>query len=167
MNENINLCKILKDCQKETKLYSPLFGEVVFCGIEDGAFWPIRVKFHNGDSTVTSLFIKDGRHYNYPNGECLLFPSKDQRDWSKWKCHKPKFDQNTLRPFDKVLIFNYTEKCWVCDFYAYSKHVDKDSKFPFVCVADIADKIIPYNEDTKHLVGTSDEAPEFYRYWED
>ena len=27
--------------------------------------------------------------------------------------------------------------------------------------------VIPYNEDTKHLNGTSDEAPEYYRYWED
>lgn len=27
--------------------------------------------------------------------------------------------------------------------------------------------IIPYNDDTKHLVGTSLEAPEYYRYWED
>ena len=26
---------------------------------------------------------------------------------------------------------------------------------------------IPYNEETKHLVGTTDEAPEYYRYWED
>ena len=24
---------------------------------------------------------------------------------------------------------------------------------------------IPYNEDTKHLVWTNEEAPEFYRYW--
>ena len=26
---------------------------------------------------------------------------------------------------------------------------------------------IPYNDETKHLVGTTEEAPEFYRYWED
>lgn len=26
---------------------------------------------------------------------------------------------------------------------------------------------ITYNDNTKHLVGTTDEAPEFYRYWED
>lgn len=30
MNENINLCKILKDCQKWTKLYSPVIGEDIF-----------------------------------------------------------------------------------------------------------------------------------------
>ena len=28
-------------------------------------------------------------------------------------------------------------------------------------------KVIPYNDETKHLVGTTDEAPEFYKYWED
>ena len=26
---------------------------------------------------------------------------------------------------------------------------------------------IPYNDDTKHLVGTTEEAPEYYRYWKD
>lgn len=26
---------------------------------------------------------------------------------------------------------------------------------------------IPYNDDTKHLVNTTDEAPEYYRYWEE
>ena len=26
--------------------------------------------------------------------------------------------------------------------------------------------VIPYNDETKHLVGTTDEAPEYYRYWE-
>ena len=29
------------------------------------------------------------------------------------------------------------------------------------------DKCIPYNDETKHLLGTSEEAPEYYRYWED
>ena len=35
MNENIDLTKILKNCPKGFKLYSPLFGEVVFEGISD------------------------------------------------------------------------------------------------------------------------------------
>ena len=26
---------------------------------------------------------------------------------------------------------------------------------------------IPFNDDTKHLLDTNEEAPEFYRYWED
>lgn len=35
MNENIDLTKILKDCPKGTKFYSPLFGEITFLGIID------------------------------------------------------------------------------------------------------------------------------------
>ena len=43
------------------------------------------------------------------NGECTLFPSKDQRDWSKFvrfwdKPKVDKFDPKTLQPFDKVLV---------------------------------------------------------------
>ena len=26
---------------------------------------------------------------------------------------------------------------------------------------------VPYNDETKYLVGTSDEAPEYYRYWDE
>ena len=26
--------------------------------------------------------------------------------------------------------------------------------------------VIPYNDETKHLIGTTEEAPEYYRYWE-
>lgn len=37
-----------------------------------------------------------------------------------------------------------------------------------VCTGDVHyDYCIPYNEDTKHLVGKSEDAPVFYRYWED
>lgn len=163
MNENINLCEILKDCPKGTKLYSPLFGEVAFCGIEENGVWPIRVKFHNDDLVVESLFIKDGRHYNYLHGECLLLPSKDQRDWSKFTApwlKKEKFDPKTLQSFDKVLI-KYEDNDWLCSFF--SKHKDVINSYPIrTCVY-----YIPYNNDTKHLVGTTDEAPEYYRYWED
>ena len=35
------------------------------------------------------------------------------------------------------------------------------------CYFDSVIQVIPYNDDTKNLVGTNEEAPEFYRYWED
>lgn len=83
MNENINLVDILKDCPKGTKLYSPIFGEVEFLkikGIYDG--YPIVIMT---DENVFACFNTEGRFYlGYPNAECLLFPSKDQRDWSKF-----------------------------------------------------------------------------------
>lgn len=72
---------------------------------------------------------------------------------------KSKFDPKTLCPFDKVLV--YFNGVWDCDLFSYIK-----ANF-CVCVSGSVDYCIPYNDDTKHLVGTTDEAPEFYRYWEE
>lgn len=71
----MNIAETLKDAPKGTKLYSPLFGEVKLQSVSD-AMIEVRV----GESTST--FYKDGRYYKcHPNSECLLFPSKDKRNW--------------------------------------------------------------------------------------
>ena len=159
MNEKLNLVEILKDCPKGTKLYSTVLGEVEFEGIND-IIGPIIVTTDTGNA---ECFTADGKMYNYYNGECLLFPSKEQRDWSKFEPKQPKFDPNTLQPFDKVLVRDGTAECWMCDIYS---HKLKDDNF-YVCISNEYYYCIPYNEETKHLVGTTEEAPEFYRYWED
>lgn len=160
MNENLNLVEILKDCPKGTKLYSPVFGEVKFESIND-IIGPIIVTTNTGNA---EYFTADGKMYTYYNGECLLFPSKDQRDWSKFKPTMPKFDPNTLQPFDKVLA-RMKYGMWYADFIS----LPIDELNPILCVMGDKDfdTIIPYNDDTKHLLCTTDEAPEYYRYWED
>lgn len=163
MNENINLCEILNDCPKGTKLYSPVIGEVIFEGIDYNSSYPIGVSntFENLELT------KDGKYLNEPDGECILFPSKDQRDWSKFKApwlKKPKFDPKTLQPFDKVLVKDYSDDGWKVDFYS---HKDTSTTYHYRCIGEAYRCCIPYNDDTKHLVGTDDKAPEYYRYWED
>lgn len=163
MNENLNLVEILKDCPKGTKLYSTVFGEVEFKSIEYCEY-PINV-FYNVKTRVLS-FTKEGLFYSDGvDGECMLFPSKDQRDWSKFKPNQPKFDPNTLNPYDKVLARNDRED-WSCMFFS---HIVKDEEtYPYACgYDDWFTQCIPYNDDTKHLVGTTKEAPEYYRYWED
>lgn len=71
----MNIAEILKNAPKGTKLYSPLFGEVKLQSVSD-AMIEVRV----GESI--SIFYKDGRYYKgHPNSECLLFPSKDKRNW--------------------------------------------------------------------------------------
>ena len=161
MNENLNLVEILKDCHKGTKLYTTIYGEVELDKIDIHSDYPIQVLFkYGGDS-----FTKDGRRFFHCDGECILFPSKEQRDWSKFKVksNKPKFDPKTLQPFDKVLARDMVNGQWRCTFYSHErkdiyKYVTTDYTYKYC---------IPYNDDTKHLVGTTDEAPEFYRYWED
>ena len=161
MNENINLVEILKDCPSGIKLYSPILGIVEFQDTQGEKPHPIIVS-PPGDGCY--YFTKEGKFIDSKYGECMLFPSKDQRDWSKWECPKPKFDPKTLQPFDKALTYYFVENkgVWACRYFSHSendRYYFTNGSYNKHCV--------PYNEDTKHLVGTSDEAPEFYRYWED
>lgn len=157
MNENLNLVEILKDCPEGTKLYSPIYGDVELVKVHHDGIYPIQVKLRN--YTLYS-FAKDGRAFAEYNGECTLFPSKEQRDWSKFEVKKPKFDPQTLLPFDRVLVRDDRNKKWECSLFSIY--------CPCVTIINTGYKYcIPYNDDTKHLVGTSEEAPEFYRYWEE
>ena len=161
MNENLNLVEILKDCPKGTKLYSTLFGEVKLNTIIIKNVYSIEFEAENGELYRVA---SDGRYLCKFNGECILFPSKDQRDWSKFKPKKTKFNPQTLKPFDKVLARDYFHDEWMCTFFS---HIRENSDSPYVGVNLDWRCCIPYNDGTKHLVGTTEEAPEFYRYWED
>ena len=172
MNENINLCEILKDCPKGTKFYSSLHGDLLFSYIYLSSS-ASKITFFKPDSTsmadgtpITVDYYRDGRYY--PNqGECTIFPSKVQRDWNKFTApwlnkESEKFDPHTLKPFDKVLARKDSEDDWHIDFFSCFKL----KELPF-CLSGLKCDVIPYNDDTKHLVGTMDDVPDFYRYWED
>ena len=82
MNENIDLTKILKDCPTGTKFYSSIYGEVLFRNInENNVEYPVIVYSSFYDSVIS--FTREGRYAN-TLGECILFPSKEQRDWNKF-----------------------------------------------------------------------------------
>ena len=83
MENKINIAEILKDCPKGTKLYSPICGEVELSQICNDCYkYSIIVKNVMGDSLS---FAKDGRFYiQYFDAECLLFPSSEMRDWTKF-----------------------------------------------------------------------------------
>lgn len=82
MEEKINIAEILKDKPVNTKLYSPLYGDVYFSYI--GVRNNICVLHHR---FTLSDFFYNGRYTAYKESEIMLFPSKDMRDWSKftWK----------------------------------------------------------------------------------
>ena len=81
------------------------------------------------------------------------------------KLVEPKFDPKTLQPFDKVLVRDNYKEEWSCNFFS---HISNDDVYhPYITLNIGYIFCIPYNEDTKHLVGTKEEAPEYYRYWED
>lgn len=81
METKINIAEILKDKLENTKLYSPLFGDVYFYYVGNDL---IKVKHHGGR---IAILFDNSRYYNYPESKLLLFPSKEMRDWSKfaWK----------------------------------------------------------------------------------
>ena len=161
MNDNINLTKILEGCPKGTKLYSSSYGEVEFESIDYSLHCPIKVI---GNVYYLYYFTKEGKLVD--TGECTLFPSKDQRDWSKferfWDNPKvEKFDPNTLEPYDKVLVRNYNNRIWEPDFFGYIKG-------DWVWSLQTAyNQCIPYNEETKHLIGTKNDCPDYYKWWEE
>ena len=165
MNENIDLTKILKDCPKGTKLYSTIFGDVEFCYIDESDKYPIKLNVEGEcDGSVTA----DGKHYVEYGGECTLFPSREQRDWSKFTApwyKKDKFDPKTLKAFDKVIARDSIGCTWKCDLFSYI--IKSPTRYSYRCVGNAYAHCIPYNDDTKHLLGTTEEAPEYYRYWED
>lgn len=105
MTEKIDIAEILKDKPANTKLYSPLFGEVYFSHVGSGN---IAVEHHGG----ISLFFSSCRFFNYDESEPLLFPSKEMRDWRKFAWKKGDVlvsnDGGTEVIFDKWYDDTYT-----------------------------------------------------------
>ena len=107
MNENIDLTQILKDCPKGTKFYSSLHGDLLYsCMYVSSSASKITFIKHDsvsmvdGSTPITVDFYRDGRYF--PNqGECTIFPSKDQRDWSKFAAPWYK-NEELIKPKFKV-----------------------------------------------------------------
>ena len=68
-------------------------------------------------------------------------------------------------PFDKVLVRDTCSSYWSCGFFSHIVIFDTGCKYNVMEA--LYTMCIPYNDDTKHLVGTNKEEPEYYRYWED
>lgn len=156
----LNLCEILKDCPKGWMFWSPVFGYVWFYDI-DKYTKRVKVKtsgvgswYINADGTITVDKVT--------SPEIMLYPSRKQRDWSKFTApwyKKERFDPKTLKPFDKIIFKGHG--MWFCGLFS---HIHNS----YACVGETYHKcVIPYNDETKHLLGTKDEAPDFYKYWED
>ncbi len=111
-------------------------------------------------------YTKEGKIFTDGLNDADLFFASD----------KPKverFDPKTLQPFDKVLA-RCTESEWMPTLFGF--FIDTDNKDPFspfvlgervVCVDIGYQQCIPYNDETKHLVGTLDDCPEYYKWWEE
>jgi hypothetical protein len=211
--ETLDLVKILAGCPKGTLLYSTIHGDVKFSGIndkEDG--YPIRVGFAIGEHIGGASFTSDGLYFGCcSKAECVLFPSKDCRDWSLFKHPQQEFkkgehviwhnnDGNEFlcvfvrHTIDRQGVVRFLRGETVSDWDVYTKDLTKVEKFDpkrfktgdevlvrddetcawtYTLYSHYSDgifytsggadrKCIPYNNETKHLVGTTGDAPEFY-----
>ena len=126
MNNNIDLTRVLKDCPKGTKLYSTIFGEVEFQKIEEESNYPIVcVAIAGNNCDVTA----DGRYYDVFGGECILFPSKEQRDWSKFTAPWYKKERDTIASLEEQSKEEYRLKSFKDeDVRKFMQYIEKQAK---------------------------------------
>lgn len=165
INNNLDLTRILQGCPKGTRFYSTIYGEVEFDGIKEA---PYEVAFMTKRKTPIT-FTPSGKYIEFFDGECTIFPSRTQRDWAKferfWDTKVKRFDPHTLHPFDKILARDANNHIWEC---ALLSHIDYlNEEYKVITVGSCYVWCIPYNEETKHLVGTTDDCPEYYKWWDE
>lgn len=141
MNENLNIAEILiaVGAKEGYPLYSTLLGDCKLLLI-DGCHEYICVE---SSHCAKCVFLKDGRWYD--ESECLLFPSKDNRDWNTVKPECP------FKPYDKVLVRDEDNMLWKCDFFS---HYKRKSLCRYITADGAYTQCIPY-EGNEHLVGTT------------
>lgn len=246
--KKVNIAQLLKDCPKGTELYSPLCGKCVFDRLNRGT---IICKKQN---TQEITFTSEG-HYMLPvfdDCECMLFPSRENRDWNNFyicpfkkgdfivkeylngskfiaifshfggpheytthylcllrpcgefkpnsdfgigaiqearlatdsekkelldaidrngyywdECSltlkKLKFNINSLKSFDKVLVRDDDKSNWYCALYSHYRN--NVPHYKYGCISSAFHQCIPYNEETKNLVGTTKDCPDYYKTW--
>lgn len=75
------------------------------------------------------------------------------------KLVEPKFDPATLKPFDQVLVRNVLTDKWRIGFF---ERIDtEEPKYDTGCSS--YRHCIPYNDETKHLLGKAEMEPEYYQ----
>lgn len=235
MEQKLNITEILKNKPRGTKLYSMIHGKCSSEAVTDEIF---KINFCTSKFGLTQsgecTLIKFGNMYD--GGECIIFPSKEMRDWSKFQWEKGDvlisndggaeviFDKwyddtytnfyckhylnsedknkivyyeeflctterysledkdiaqtyiNTIekrldgklnlktleiekpkcefKTFDKVLGRNEKDDVWEADLFS---HYKEESQYPFRCIGFSRKYCIPYNKETAHLLGTTDE----------
>lgn len=149
MNKNFDLVKILKNAPKGTKLWSPICGECKLIVVnEEDNIYPILCKTSDG---LTINFTNLGKFYSvvYRNGECVLFPSKENRDWSTFKVSE---GHKHFEPFQRVLRHNYGYEIWAADVYSHFNESTGKHLLISGYLTNNDNDIIPY-EGNEDLIG--------------
>lgn len=134
METKINIAEILKNKPKGTKLYSSACGKCKLEEVDDKSF---KISFYNSKFGFMNggegYLDKNGKLYD--DGECIVFPSKEMRDWSKFAWKKGDIlvnrDKNIHLIFEKFIDDTYTifagKHCYEKDYrneYNYERKFD-------------------------------------------
>lgn len=126
MKQKLNIAEILKNKPRGTKLYSMIHGKCSSEAVTDEIF---KINFCTSKFGLTQsgecTLIKFGNMYD--GGECIIFPSKEMRDWSKFQWEKGDVlisnDGGTEVIFDKWYDDTYTS--FYCKHYLNSEDKNK------------------------------------------
>lgn len=125
MTDNINVLEVLESKPNGTKLWCVLFGKCFLDGIDINNIRPIRIGIEKGDTFKLTANAKLGG--KYIDGDCLLYPSKEMRDWSRFAWKKGDIlissDGGTEVIFDKWYDDTYTS--FYCKHYLNSEDETK------------------------------------------
>lgn len=105
MEQKLNIAEILKNKPQGIKLYSPIFGDCTLCYVKDESSDICVRRPYN----EVNYFNFDGVYHT--GGECLLFPSNEMRDWSKFAWQKGDIlvnENNAHIIFEKFTDDTYT-----------------------------------------------------------
>lgn len=165
MKELVRIAEKLLDaafCKKE--IYCTLIGECFIQKVYKDSRGVIATLVQKADNKIMLECDEYGRPCGYTDAECCVFPSRDNRDWRTLDA-TPRFDISELKPFDQVLVRNmngpFYQKTWEQNFY---RKYNSDERL-HECLFGRFKECVPYNDETKHLLDTTDEAPDFYRTW--
>ena len=126
MEQKLNIAEILKNKPRGTKLYSMIHGKCSFEAVTDEIF---KINFCTSKFGLTQsgecTLIKFGNMYD--GGECIIFPSKEMRDWGKFSWKKGDVlisnDGSIEVIFDKWYDDTYTS--FYCKHYLNSEDKNK------------------------------------------
>lgn len=114
--KDLNLIELLKDCPKGIKLYTTVWGEVEFVKTHDVGMISVLPTSNPFNTSDTKLIYSDGRFTI--DGECIIFPSKEKRNWSTF--HRP-FEDGDILTNERGSIFIYKGPMYynkkLADFY--------------------------------------------------
>ena len=116
----------------------------------------IRSKLTQITYTINEIDIVNNR-YKLDYCSVLDFKAQDKFELAP----NPHYDISSFKPFDKVLVRDRYESKWGNTYFGF---YDEEQKV-FVCDCYEWEQCIPYNDDTKHLLGTTDPCDEMYINW--